>query len=89
MGYRYGIRYIDMVIYHIDMVILDIDLGHGLMIWEMTVSISSSPISIWDILSLCPAGRLMSPLVSLMVVKPSLGAYTRPLFGSTSALSAG
>ena len=39
MGYRYGIRYIDAVIYHIDMVILDIDKGCGLMIWEMTVLI--------------------------------------------------
>jgi len=28
-----------MVIYHIDMVILDIDMGYGLMIWEMTISI--------------------------------------------------
>jgi hypothetical protein len=36
MGYRFGIRYIIMVIYHIDMVILDIDMGHGLMIWEIT-----------------------------------------------------
>jgi hypothetical protein len=42
-----------MVINHIDMVILDIDMGYGLMIWEMTVSVwSSSAISIWDILSL-------------------------------------
>jgi len=41
-----------MVICHIDMVILDIDMGYGLMIWEMTVSIWSSSISIWDILSL-------------------------------------
>jgi hypothetical protein len=46
MCYQYGILYIDMVIYHIDMVILDIDMGYGLMIWEMTVSIRSSPISI-------------------------------------------
>ena len=44
-----------MVIHHIDMVILDIDVGYWLMIWEMTVSIWSSWISIWDILSLCPA----------------------------------
>jgi hypothetical protein len=44
--YRYGIRYIDMVIYHIDTVILDIDTEYGLMIWEMTVSILSSSISI-------------------------------------------
>ena len=29
MGYRYGIWWIDMVIYHIDMVILDIDVGYG------------------------------------------------------------
>jgi len=35
-----------MVIYHIDMVILDIDMGYGLMMWEMTVSIWASPISI-------------------------------------------
>ena len=52
MGYRHGIWYIDMVIYHIDMVILDIDMGYGLMIWEMIVSIRSSSVSIWDILSL-------------------------------------
>ena len=48
--YRY--RYIDMVIYHIDTVILDIDMGYGLMIWDMTVSIWEMTISIWDILSL-------------------------------------
>jgi len=47
-----SIRYIDMVIYHIDMVILNIDMGYGLLIWEMTVSIWSSPISILDISSL-------------------------------------
>jgi len=29
----------DEIIYHIDMVILDIDMGYGLMMWEMTVSI--------------------------------------------------
>ena len=52
MGYRYGIWYVDMVIYHIDMVIRDIDMGYGLMIWEMTISIRSSSIWIWDILSL-------------------------------------
>jgi hypothetical protein len=28
-------------------------MGYGLMMWEMTVSILSSPISIWDIVSLC------------------------------------
>ena len=39
MGYRYGIWYIDMVIHHIDMVILDIDMGYKTSIWEMTVSI--------------------------------------------------
>jgi len=37
----------------IDMVIPDIVMGYGLMIWEMTVSIWSSPILIWDILSIC------------------------------------
>ena len=36
---RFGIRCIDMVIYHNVMVILDVDMGYGLMIWEMTVSI--------------------------------------------------
>jgi hypothetical protein len=46
--------YIDMVIYHIDMVILHIDIACGLVIWEMTVSLWSSPISIRDISSLCP-----------------------------------
>jgi len=51
-GYRYEMGYIDMVIYHIHLVMRDIDMGYGLMIWEMTVSIRSSPISIWDILSL-------------------------------------
>jgi len=42
-----------MVIHDIYLVILDTDVGYGLMIWEMTVSIWSSPISIWVILSLC------------------------------------
>jgi len=55
MGYRYGIWVIDMIIHRIDMVILDIDMGYGISIWEMTVSILSSWISIWDILSLRPA----------------------------------
>jgi hypothetical protein len=50
VGYRYGIWYNDMVMYHIGTVILDIDMGYGLMIREMTVSIWSSFISIWDIL---------------------------------------
>jgi hypothetical protein len=53
MGYQCVIWYIEMVIYHIDMVILDIDMRYGVMIREMTVSIWSSPISIWDGLSLC------------------------------------
>jgi len=51
MGYRYGILVIDIVIHHIDKIILDIDFGYGLMIWEMTVSIWSSWKSIWAILS--------------------------------------
>jgi len=46
MGYLSRIWYIDMGIYHIDMIILDIDMGYRLVIWEMTVSIRSSPISI-------------------------------------------
>jgi hypothetical protein len=48
--HRYGIWYIDMVIYHIDNVILDIDMGYDLMIWERTASIWSFSISVWDIL---------------------------------------
>jgi len=39
-----------MVIYHIDNVILDIDMGYDLMIWERTASIWSFSISVWDIL---------------------------------------
>jgi hypothetical protein len=46
MLYRHGKWDIDMVIHHIDLVILDIDMGYGLVIWEMVVSILSSPISI-------------------------------------------
>jgi hypothetical protein len=34
--------------------LLDIGMGYELMIWQMTVSIRSSSISIWDILSLWP-----------------------------------
>jgi len=45
-----------MVIYHIDVVILNIDMGYGLVIWEMTVPIRSSWIPIWDILSPCLHG---------------------------------
>jgi len=64
MEYRFGIGYIDVVIYHIDMVILDIDIGYGLMIWEMTVSIWSSPISIWDILSPCAGPHPLVPFAA-------------------------
>jgi hypothetical protein len=35
MGDRFGIRYIDMVVYHIDMDILDVDMESGLMMWDM------------------------------------------------------
>jgi len=52
-GYRYGIWANDMGDVSIDTVISHIDMGYGLMIWEMSVSIRSSPVSIWDILSLC------------------------------------
>jgi hypothetical protein len=42
-----------MAFYHIDMVILDVDMAYVLMMWDMTLSICSSPIiSIWDMLSL-------------------------------------
>jgi hypothetical protein len=62
MGYD-----ISIWIHHTDIVILDIDTGYGLMIWEMTVSMWSSPISIWDTLSLWSV-----PL-------PSKGSSTVPL----------
>jgi len=75
MGYRFGLRYSDMVIYHIDMVILDIDMGYGLMMWEMTVTIRSSPIWIWDILSLC--GRA---LFGGMIYGGMLARKTNPLY---------
>jgi len=48
LGYPYGIWYMvygisiwytDMIISHVDVVILGIDMGSGLMIWEMTASI--------------------------------------------------
>ena len=52
MSYRYGIWHIDMLIYHVDRVILVIDMGYGLMILEMTESIWSSWILIWDISTL-------------------------------------
>jgi len=56
VGYRYGRSDINEISIgtHIDMVILNIAMGYGLMIWEMTVSIWSSWRSIWDILSLWP-----------------------------------
>jgi hypothetical protein len=78
--------FIEMDIYHIDMVILDIDMGYGLMIWEMTVSIRSSPISIWDVLSLCerPAPQVATSAMSGMVK----GRMLRPLCHSHSATTA-
>jgi len=39
MVYQHGILGINMVTHYIDMVILDIDVVYGQMIWEMTVSI--------------------------------------------------
>jgi hypothetical protein len=53
MGDRYGrsIWEIDGI-YHIDMVNMNIDVGYGLMIWEMGVSIWSCSISIWKDLAL-------------------------------------
>jgi len=67
-----------MVIYHIDMVILDIDMGYRLMIWEMTVSIRSSPISIWDILSL-PASCCL-PRHRLAFTRHAIDTYFEPSF---------
>jgi hypothetical protein len=62
-----------MVIYHIDMVILDIDMGYGLMIWQMTVSMWEIIISMWDILSLW---RWPSPGVEGMLVSKELEMST-------------
>jgi len=56
-----------MVIHDIDMVILIIDMGYVPSIWEMTVSILSSWISIWDILLLCHS--LVSVVASLTQLK--------------------
>ena len=42
--YRYGKWDIDIVIYHIGMVMLDISMEYWLMIWEMTLLMWSSPI---------------------------------------------
>jgi len=53
MGYRFGVRHIDMAIYYIGMVILGIDMENALMIWEMTVSI-------WSSLVLYAPGRVQS-----------------------------
>jgi len=75
-GNRYGIWYIDMVTYRIGMVILDIDMGYGLMIWEMTVSIRSSPVSIWDILSICQ--RLLEMSFSACA-NPCFLSHTPPI----------
>jgi hypothetical protein len=46
------------------MVILDIDMGYGLLMWEITVSIWSSPISMWDIFLLCLRAALHAQLVA-------------------------
>jgi hypothetical protein len=43
------------------MVNLDSDMVYGLMIWEMTLSLWLSSISIWDILSLCSRPVRPSP----------------------------
>jgi len=45
MDYRHGILVIHMVI-------LDIDMGYGLMIWEMTISIWSSSIDMGYLVTL-------------------------------------
>jgi len=82
MGCRCKIRYIDMVIHQIDMIILDIDMRYGLMIWDMTVSIRSSSVSIWDILSPYPHGDI-GPREVHRELGLEAGAYTRSLLSST------
>jgi len=82
-------RFMVIIIYHIDMVFRDIDMGYGLMIWEMAVSIWSYWRLIWDILSLClgdeggdwvnlgdDGGEGVGELLRAW-------AYTRSLFSST------
>ena len=76
MGYRFGIRYIVMLMYHIDMAVLDIDVGYGLMIWEMTVSIWSSFTSMRDILSLCLEAPPRVCVDAIMFYTRHLPAYT-------------
>jgi len=75
-----------MVIYHIDKVILYIDMGHELMIWAITVSTWASSISIWDrYLVTLEQGTSERPCwlaPSIGWSRPA-GAYTRPLFSST------
>jgi len=77
---EYGIWVIDMVIHHIDMVILDIDVGYGLMIWETTVSTWSSRISMWDMLSLWPCRKAVG------VAHDGDGGHDVELFGVRSLL---
>ena len=78
-----------MVIYHIDMVILDIDMEYGLMTWEMTVSIRSTPISIWNILSVCIAPASASTLEHSVRFSHgrNRGPQSRGLHSSTFRLS--
>jgi len=64
---------INGIIYRFDIVILDIGMGYGLMMWEMTVLVWSSPMSIWDILSLCDESSPPPQLVS-MSVRPEGGS---------------
>jgi len=79
MRYRSRLRYVDMVIYHIDMVILDSDMGYGL-IWEVTVSIWSSSLSICDNASLCALPhvrtRAGSPRSQSVPAPPSRGFHS-------------
>ena len=50
-----------MLIYHIDMVILDIDMEYGLMIWEMTISDTViSHINMGYLVTLAPPWRRCS-----------------------------
>jgi len=67
-GDRYEIWYIAMGcgilimgFYHIVMINLEFDMGYGLMISEMTVSIRSSSVSIWDTLSLWALPVMLEP----------------------------
>ena len=55
MGYRCGYRY----------GIWDIDMGYGISMWSLNISILSSWISIWDIGQVVPVVRFASTKIDI------------------------